>query len=634
MMKNHSIPRFTKTTLALSLGLLAASTQAATCQNPTPIWADEFNGSSLDTSKWEIMTGDGCSYGICGWGNNELQSYQADNLAVANGILSITARKERAQTKAYTSGRIRTANMPNGGEWRHGRFEARIKLPSGAGTWPAFWMLPTDPSIGWPMSGEIDIMEATGQADMIAFGTIHYGQAWPNNEFSSSRILKQPDAWSDDFHTYAVEWESGELRWYIDDILYATKTPADLSNPAYWTFDNYDYHFLLNLAVGGSIGGWVDDSTMPQTMQVDYVRVYDLGQPAIQGEHIVEPGSSHTYSVVDKTGQNSTFSWTGPDGQTSSGQSFSVNWGDTSAAITVTVTNSCGSRELSLPVHVQPAQESSIVLDNYETSANVTYSFATGALQTAVANPAPDALNSSASSAKYVRDASSAYDVLVAQYALADAAPFISGENAFYLDVYTNAPVGTEFLLQLENSATAQSSNYPVGRHSKFIAHTEVQGQWQRLKFQMEDRLDGATLDNQVDNLVLLIDPNAMTGDTYFLDNFAIYAPKNTQPPTTATSLKIQSVTTSTVSVGQGKKQATAAVVVRDNLGNPVANMQVLGKFSGSWNEQAIATTGADGIANFTTSSSLGGNVSASFCVIEVNSQLPLDTANSQGVCQ
>ena len=144
-------PSIKTTTAVLAAGLFSATSYANTCQ--TLVWSDEFNGTTLDFNNWEVQTGDGCAEGICGWGNNELQSYQADNLTVANGTLTITAKKQRVQANSYTSGRIRTAGMPASGEWTNGRFEARIKLPDAAGMWPAFWMLPTNPDIGWPMSG-------------------------------------------------------------------------------------------------------------------------------------------------------------------------------------------------------------------------------------------------------------------------------------------------------------------------------------------------------------------------------------------------------------------------------------------------------------------------------------------------
>lgn len=625
----------TKFVTALSTVLLPFSlAHAQSCQTPTPVWADEFDGSSLDTTKWEIMEGDGCSYGICGWGNNELQSYQADNLSVADGLLTITAKKQRVKAKNYTSGRIRTANMPNGGQWTHGRFEARIKLPDGTGMWPAFWMLPTDPAEGWPVSGEIDILEATGQADMIAFGTLHYGQLWPDNEWTSGRILKQPDAWSADFHEYAIEWEPNEIRWYVDDILYSVKTPADLSDPAYWTFENYQYHFLLNLAVGGSLGGVVDDSMLPQTMQVDYVRVYDFGQPSLQGAHIVEPGSTQTYSVIDEAGTGSSYVWSAPTGQTGTNSAFTVNWGTTGGNVNVEVTNSCGTSNLSMNVHVLPELTSEHVLDDFDTPELLTYTSWTGAFNQQANNPASDAVNSSVVVGQYTRDAASQWDVIAADTNLIpDASPFISGEKAFYLDVYTGAPAGTEILLQLENNATATPDNYPTGRHSKFIAHTTVQNAWQRLKFSLEDRIDGGTTDTDVTSIIVLIAPNSANGDMYYLDNFSIYSAGSGQQET-PTSMHVTSVATGTQAAGKGKKYGTATVTVTDNLGQPASGVLIEGSFSGSWNESASATTDSSGQATLTTSSSLSGGVSVNFCVNQISGALPHNTSASTGLCQ
>lgn len=264
--------------LALCLSVFAGSSVSAqTCPSDSPIWADEFNGDTLNTSKWEIMLGDGCDYGICNWGNNELQYYQAGNIAVKNGIMAIHAKRQNAGGKQYTSARIRSTAPEKGGSWTTGRFEARIKIPTGAGMWPAFWMLPTSAKTGWPMSGEIDIMEAVGQEDEKVLGTIHYGESWPNNSWTGGEIHKETGAWSDDFHVYAVEWEKGEIRWYLDGALYSTKTAANMENPGHWRFEENRFHILLNVAVGGNLGGKVDDSMLPQSMQVDYVRVYELG---------------------------------------------------------------------------------------------------------------------------------------------------------------------------------------------------------------------------------------------------------------------------------------------------------------------------------------------------------------------
>lgn len=517
----------TKISIALltsGLALLSSPTLAASCQKPVPVWADEFDGTSVDTSKWEVQIGDGCAEGICGWGNAELQSYQAANNTVANGILTITAQKQRIRSNAYTSGRLRTANMPNGGQWTNGRFEASVKLPDGSGMWPAFWMLPTDAAETWPISGEIDIVEATGQADMIAFGTIHYGELSPNNQHSGGSILKQPDAWSAGFHEYAVEWEPNEIRWYLDDILYSVKTPSDMSDSAFWTFENYQYHLILNMAVGGNLGGPVDDSMLPQTMEVDYVRVYDFGQPSLSGEHIVLPNSSATYSVVDEAGTGSSYTWTSPTGETSDGSSLTVNWGTTPGPVSVAVTNTCGTANIAMDVYVAPEISQESIFDDFEANRNITYTSMNGTMTEAVTNPAADATNSSTVVAEYVRDSASQWDAILGDTTLvSDAAPFVTGTKAFYLDVYTSAPVGTEIIVQLENSNVATAANYPSGRHSKYAAYTTSTNTWQRLRFQMADLIDGSTASTDVNQVVLLLDPNNFTGHTYYLDNFDIY---------------------------------------------------------------------------------------------------------------
>lgn len=622
--------------LALALTTMISSTSVAAqqCQNPQPVWADEFSGSALDTSKWQIMTGDGCSEGICGWGNNELQSYQAANLTVSGGTLKITAKKQRVQSKSYTSGRIRTANVPGGGEWTHGRFEARIKLPTGNGMWPAFWMLPTDPAVGWPMSGEIDIMEATGQADMFVFGTLHYGQPWPANEWTSGRMLKQPDAWSDNFHTYAIEWQPNEIRWYVDDVLYSVKRPEDLSEQSYWTFEQYQYHLILNLAVGGNLGGPVDDSKLPQVMEVDYVRVYDFGQPALQGPHLVEPGSSATYQVIGQ-GAGANYSWNAPTGQSGQGANFTVDWQQTSGAVTVTVTDACGSHNLSVPVHVAPQMALQTMLDDFDSNRRLTYSTVSGSLNAQATNPAPDTLNNSLLVGQYQRDAGALYDVIISQTTdIADAAPYIRGEKAVYLDVYTAAPIGTELLVQFENSNTATASNYPTGRHSKYIAHTTAQNSWQRLKFVLEDRIDGVTTDSQVNSLVLLIAPNSNDGNLYYLDNFSLYSDDASQGGDKATSIYVASVSTGTVAAGKGQKKGSATITVLNNLGQPAAGVTVAGQFSGSWNEAAQGVTDNTGKVVLQTSSALSGSVSVAFCVSSINGALAHDTALSNGLCQ
>ena len=225
----------------------------------TLVWNDEFGGTGIDATKWEWeVNGDG-------GGNNELQYYTGfpENSFIEDGKLVIKAIKENYLGKRYTSARIRTRNK---GDWRYGRFEARMKLPYGKGMWPAFWMLPTDWSYGgWPQSGEIDIMELVGHETNRVYGTIHWGD--PDHRQSGGNYVLSTGTFAADFHTFVVEWDSVGFRWYVDGSQYFSTSRG-------WPFDQR-FHILLNLAVGGNWPGNPDEFTyFPQMMYVDYVRVY------------------------------------------------------------------------------------------------------------------------------------------------------------------------------------------------------------------------------------------------------------------------------------------------------------------------------------------------------------------------
>ncbi len=241
------------------------------------VWSDEFDGTSVDTSKWTFQLGDGSEVGLPGgWGNNELQYYQPDNATVADGFLTITAREESVGGLDYTSSRLRSLGK---GDWTFGRMEVRAKMPIGQGLWPAFWMLSSDTSIygTWAASGEIDVVEYIGSTPNRVFGTIHYGASFPGNVFASTDYFLPSGTFNDDFHTFAVEWENGEIRWYVDDMLYATRTNWFSTGGPYPAPFDVDFHLLLNLAVGGNLPGPPDASTVfPQEFVIDYVRVYQV----------------------------------------------------------------------------------------------------------------------------------------------------------------------------------------------------------------------------------------------------------------------------------------------------------------------------------------------------------------------
>lgn len=237
------------------------------------VWSDEFDGTTVDQSKWEAQIGNGCP-SLCGWGNNELQFYRSENATVSGGMLTIEAKQESFGGQNYTSARLRTRNL---GDWLYGRIETRAKMPVGQGLWPAFWMLPTDEIYGgWAASGEIDIVEYLGHQPSKVFGTIHHGGEWPDNISSTQSLTLPSGDFNSTFHTFALEWEPTEMRWYVDDQLYATQTFWVSNGQPYPAPFDERFHLLLNLAVGGNFPGNPDGTTVfPQQMVVDYVRVYE-----------------------------------------------------------------------------------------------------------------------------------------------------------------------------------------------------------------------------------------------------------------------------------------------------------------------------------------------------------------------
>ena len=297
------------------------------------VWSDEFNGSSLDTTKWSYDIGNGtdgwgnqelqyyqesnvrvnggklqimaryekagtCNYtsgkihtrgkfsrtydignGTDGWGNQELQYYQESNVRVNGGKLQIMARYEKAGTCNYTSGKIHTRGKFSR---TYGKFEARVKLPEGTGLWPAFWMMPEDSVYGgWPRSGEIDIMEAKGRLPDQMSGALHYG--YPEMSVSNTSFLKTNIS---EWHVYSLEWSPTRITMKADGIAYFTFNPQVQGGtvnengeavPAPAPFDQ-DFYLIFNLAVGGKFDEHrvPDPSSFGALMEVDYVRVYSV----------------------------------------------------------------------------------------------------------------------------------------------------------------------------------------------------------------------------------------------------------------------------------------------------------------------------------------------------------------------
>lgn len=297
------------------------------------IWSDEFEYTGApDPDKWGYDIGGG------GWGNDELQYYtnRPENIRVEDGKLTITALLEDYNSNEYTSARITSRGK---GDWLYCRVEVSAKLPAGKGTWPAIWMLPTDREYGgWPSSGEIDIMEHVGYDMGTVYGTIHT-EAY-NSTLNNAR---GDDIYISDvntsYHVYVIEWSPDTIHFYADNIRYYSY-PNYGTGYERWPFDKR-FHLLMNLAIGGEWGGQegVDNSIFPQTLEIDYVRIYQR----FQQQEIIGPGQVNareeevSFSVLNYPG--AVYDWTFPEGVTvTEGQSeheITVNWGDTGGEVIV-----------------------------------------------------------------------------------------------------------------------------------------------------------------------------------------------------------------------------------------------------------------------------------------------------------
>ncbi|MCU0451662.1 MAG: glycoside hydrolase family 16 protein [Bernardetiaceae bacterium] len=239
-----------------------------TTKGPTLVWADEFDTAGRpDPTKWAYDVGGH------GWGNQELQFYTENvprNARVENGHLIIEAHREPVQTNNYSSAKLVTRGKAS---WTYGRLEVRARLPQGRGTWPAIWMLADVPQLKWPDDGEIDIMEHVGHDQGVVHGTVHT-KAYHHSIGTQKGGQTRDAAVSSEFRTYRIDWSPQQIEWYIDGKKYYTFA-NEQKTKAEWPFDR-PFYLILNLAIGGAWGGQkgVDDSQLPQRLEVDWVRVY------------------------------------------------------------------------------------------------------------------------------------------------------------------------------------------------------------------------------------------------------------------------------------------------------------------------------------------------------------------------
>lgn len=484
-------------------------------------WSEEFNGDKLDTNNWEYQLGDGCP-NLCGWGNDERQSYQKNNIVVSNGMLQILAKKESIGNSSYTSGRIRSINKV---DFASGRIEVRARLPIGQAYWPAVWLLPTENYYGtWPLSGEIDLLEGKGQEPKNVYGTIHYGGYVPNNKNTGATYTLTNGDFTNEFHNFSLVWKQDTIQWFVDNILYSTKTRKDL--PDFWWPYSRNFHFILNLAVGGYFLGYPNGSTPDNALfEVDYIRVYqNLDHIFISGPDVVLRADVEKEFYTQKI-TSATYDWKLPAGaKIVSGQgtsSIKVSWPLKSDSIKVNVGYQSKQKTMVRFVKALP-DTCEGVIDNMENTRTIFWVGANGTYKSAVSNPVKDSVNNTALCNRYYRSGSVTYDALtVFSDLIRNAKTFEDGTLVIKMKLYTTAPIGTEVNINLENSELSKL-NYPSGRRCVLQAKTTKTRAWEELIFKLILRPDANTPPGAINQLVLLFAPNSNNTDVFYFDEFVL----------------------------------------------------------------------------------------------------------------
>lgn len=483
------------------------------------VWSDEFDGTSLNLDNWSYELGNGCP-NLCGWGNNELQSYtnSNNNIKVQDGNLVITAINSNNN---WTSARIRSLNKF---DFCLGRVEVRAKIPEGRGFWPAVWFLPSEYYYGiWPISGEIDLLETRGQEPEKTLGTIHYGPLFPNNQYTGGEYNDPSGTFADDFHVFEVNWSNESIVWKVDGVQFSEKTRADVGDFR-WPFDR-NFHALLNFAVGGNFLGNPDQTTPSQAdFTVDYIRVYqDPENIIISGpEAILRGNDRHVFYTQDIPGYS--INWRIPeDAQIINGQGneIEVVWGFSSAFVEAELFNDNESITLQKWVQVLP-DSCAEVFDDREDFRRIYWVAGDGFYEAFSNNPSPNEINSSTTVTRYTRNPGAQYDVIqLSNDIIKNATDFESGIKSLQLKVYSTAPIGTEVQISLENRGLI-SQPYPTGRRSLLNAFTTKQNEWETLTFNYVFTPDGGLPADEIDQLTVLFAPNSFTNYMFYLDDWGV----------------------------------------------------------------------------------------------------------------
>ncbi len=485
------------------------------------VWSDEFEGTEINMDNWSFEIGDGCP-NLCGWGNGELQHYtnSPENAYIENGNLVIRAMQNVGGSPEFTSTRLISRGKQS---FASGRIEARIKLPQGQGMWPAFWMLPDEPKYGgWPLSGEIDIMEMVGFQPNTTHGTIHYGAMWPSNQYQGNSAQVNGGILADNFHTYSVEWSDEEIRWYFDGTLFSVKTPTNLGTFP-WRYDQ-EYFILLNIAIGGYWPGYPDASTsFPQTMEVDYVRVYQTPEDTfiVGPDFVVATDQSVEYNVPEFDGAE--YTWSVQNGTIVSGQGttdIEVTWEeaeDHEVAVEITY-DGCAQ---TVTREVETGEECKTIFTDFENIREAHWSWFNGGYSEQFV-PFQNEVNSSFACAKYTRGTDGASGIRMTLDGIANALDFESGQKTLSIQILSNAPIGTEFKLYLENHGM---TNFPGlnGRRSSYSAVTTTQYEWETLYFTFDQVIDMNVSELEINHMTLQSSVAQNLPYVYYLDDLASY---------------------------------------------------------------------------------------------------------------
>jgi len=533
------------TFLVFTISLIGCGGSAETETNPNKfdpqqpvsdwklVWSDEFDGDGINTKNWTH------EINCAGGGNNEKQCYtdSSENSFVQDGILNIMALPaEEGAEKPYTSARMNTRYKA---DFKYGRIEISAKLPSGQGSWPAFWMMPTDEKFGgWPKSGEIDIFEsvnlktvdAEGNVENKIYGTLHYGREWPDNS-SSGKAYSLPDGVNpaDDFHTYALEWQEGEFRWYVDNYLYATQRKSEVRYNSkdeavglshrgwfveyfdlvtgelttYWNEEpfNQEFYLILNFAVGGDWPENVNNLGIDaaafengQSLEVDYVRVYEceINPDTGKGCETVRAGyDSLEDALVEGAAPIPSPPVAGvPQNLTIFAGTLNPNW---------PAWDCCGG---STPTVVNDAMKGDVV------------EFVVGASPT---------VNGFITRDEFITDPAGSASPF-------DASPLLAtGNLTFDLKIVTppNDPASS-WLMKIESSAGSTAAELPLNQSSEGL--DPVTGEWQTYTFPLQTLADAGLDVSAID--VVMIFPAWGTGEgaVYHVTNVLIAGPGAVSP--------------------------------------------------------------------------------------------------------